>query len=196
MLHQALREPKQSAPDLVALTVRLTPEKASVIEELAEFSGKSKQETLALMIDHGIRAAEEIFLLEKVEPMPHCGFYLLNTNKRNSLRDSQWMASEGVAAAFYGGWKELINQIEENAIVFLYENGVGIVGYGKATGQTEISDYDGDSDETHFQKLKDYFRLEVPLRAREIKKLLEYDLVFLKTLTPVQNGQKILNAIK
>jgi len=196
MLHQALREPKQTAPELVALTVRITPEKASVIEELAEFSGKSKQETLALMIDHGISAVEEIFRLEKVESMPeHCGFYLLNTNKRNSVRDSQWMASEGVAAAFYGGWKELINQIEENAIVFLYENGVGIVGYGKATGLTEVSDYDEEPDETHSQKLTDYVRLSTPLRAREIKKLLEYDLVFLKTLTPVRNGQKLLTAL-
>lgn len=52
------------------------------------------------------------------------------------------------------------------------------------------------SDETHSQKLRDDVRLATPLRAREIKKLLEYDLVFLKTLTPVRNGQKILNAIK
>ncbi len=196
-LRELIQQKKVVASDLVATTVRLTTENNSFIDELAEYLGKSKQETLSTLIEDGISTAKSLLKLEEsTDTRETSNYYLLNTNKRHSARDSLWMKQEGIAAAFYNPWKSYIDLLNKDDIVFLYENSIGIVAYGKATGDTKITDYDGDANETHFQKLEDFKILDTPLKARDIKKALNYDLVFLRTMTSMRDGEKILRIIE
>ncbi len=105
------------------------------------------------------------------------------------------MLKEGIAAAFYGEWKLNINRIRKNDVVFLYENGRGIVAYGKGTGETLKADYEGNADEMHYQVLSDFTVLEKPLSAAEVRTILDRNVVFLRTMSGAPDGQKILDRI-
>ena len=192
-----LEEKRKTKSELVPSTVRIPPETHSFIEELAEHLGLSKQETLAALIDDGVSAAKEVLKLDVPEEVSSdCAFHLLNTNKRNSLEDGRRMMAEGIAAAFYEPWKLSIKRLKKHDVVFLYENGVGVIAYGRATGETLIRDYDGDPDEFYYQKLDDFIRLETPLTAREIKEILGGSIVFLRTMTSIADGHKLLEALE
>ena len=69
--------------------------------------------------------------------------YLINTNRTNRPggEDEQDMLLNTKCAAYFSPWKEKINHIQPNDLVFLYSNGKGIVARGIATGVVEISDY-------------------------------------------------------
>jgi hypothetical protein len=122
-------------------------------------------------------------------------FHILNTNKRHSIDDHERMVTDGVAAAFYDPWKFHIDRIKKGDIVYLYENGVGIVSYGKGTGTVLKMDHNGDIDECYYQELTDYRVIEKPLSASEVKKILNRNVVFLKTMSGMPDGQKILEKI-
>jgi hypothetical protein len=196
-LKELIAEKKSTTSAVIATTLRLAEETNSFVDELAEYLGKSKQETLVTLIEDGIATAKSLLKLEEPDENAELSdYYLLNTNKRNNAQDGKWMLSQGAAAAFYDPWKQYINGLKKNDVVFLYENGVGIVAYGWATGETKVIDYQGDPGETHFQKLEKFKVLETPLKARDVKKLLNYDLVFLRTMTSIRDGKKILDSIK
>jgi hypothetical protein len=192
--------------EVVASTIRLTLDEQAFIEEFAAQYSLTRQEAMRLLMRAGIeKASEEIEQLDEIEPLnrgaeiaeangsPH--FHVLNTNKRHSIESHQRMLKEGIAAAFYGEGKLNINRIRKNDVVFLYENGKGIVAYGKGTGETLIADYEGDVDEMHYQVLSDFTVLEEPLSAAEIRTILDRNVVFLRTMSGVPDGQKILNRI-
>jgi hypothetical protein len=105
------------------------------------------------------------------------------------------MLNEGTAAAFYAPWNLNIDRIQKNDTVFLYENGRGIVAFGKGTGKTLNSDYQGNVDACHYQKLSHFVRLESPLPAAEIRKILGRKVVFLRTMSGAPDGQKIVDRI-
>lgn len=79
--------------------------------------------------------------------------------------------------------------------MFLYENGKGIVAFGMGTGETLKTDHQGNIDECHYQKLSDFVRLDRPLPAAEIRKILGRNVVFLRTMSGAPDGQKILDRI-
>jgi hypothetical protein len=112
-------------------------------------------------------------------------YIFLNTNKRNDPNDHFYMVSKGIAAAFYDGWKQKIDTLRKGDVVFLYESGVGIVGVGKANGDTETLDKGNDPGEHHQQKLINYRKVS-PLSAREIKKLTGTNMRFLQTMFKVK----------
>ncbi|MGF6854042.1 hypothetical protein [Paraburkholderia sp. CI3] len=122
-------------------------------------------------------------------------FHILNTNKRHRIEDHERMLNEGVAAAFYAPWKFNIDRIQKNDVVFLYENGKGIVAFGTGTGKTLKTDHQGNMDECHYQKLSDFVRLDSPLPAAESRKILGRNVVFLRTMSGAPDGQKILDRI-
>jgi hypothetical protein len=196
-LKKMLEERRFKKSTLIATTVRLSEGNSAFIDELAEYLGKSKQETLVTLIEHGIKEARALIddgIGNQVQEPT--GYYVLNTNKKNHADDGKWMIAHGAAAAFYSPWKDLIDRLTEKDIVFLYENGVGIVAWGRASGKTEKRDYNGEVGEKHFQKLHEFTTLDKPLAAREIRRLLNYDLPFLRTMTAVQGGQILVDAIK
>lgn len=206
-LIEMIRESKTARRDeLVASTVRLPAKLNSFVEALADQVSKTKQETLLHLIEAGVEQAERELRLddpleEKKEQdqaekeLKNCSFHILNTNKRHSMDDHEWMLEEGVAAAFYDPWKFNIDRIKKGDVVYLYENGVGIVAFGKGTGEVLVRDYGNDSGETHYQKLNDFKRLPKPLSAAEIKKTLGRNVVFLRVMSGMPDGNKVLDRI-
>ncbi|HIF9354096.1 TPA: hypothetical protein ACX6RJ_002102 [Photobacterium damselae] len=190
-----IRESKKIKSDLVATTVRMPKELQLVIEDLAEYLSISKQDVMLKLIEEGVKVAEEAIVEDEVVDDGVSRFHVLNTNKKNDLNDHKEMLDKGIAAAFYDPWKFNIDRIQKNDIVFLYENGVGIVAYGKSTGETLRKDRYGDKDECHYQKLQDFVVLKTPVSASEIKKILDRNVVFLRTMSGMPDGQKVLDAI-
>ncbi|HIF9451130.1 TPA: hypothetical protein ACX6SQ_003792, partial [Photobacterium damselae] len=186
---------KKIKSDLVATTVRMPKELQLVIEDLAEYLSISKQDVMLKLIEEGVKVAEEAIVEDEVVDDGVSRFHVLNTNKKNDLNDHKEMLDKGIAAAFYDPWKFNIDRIQKNDTVFLYENGVGIVAYGKSTGETLIKDRYGDKDECHYQKLQDFVVLKTPVSASEIKKILDRNVVFLRTMSGMPDGQKVLDAI-
>lgn len=181
----------------------LHPDTASVKNSLAIVLAKQGNDKAAEeMYDSSLRSlisslgAKHPYIENlAIEKETNVKFYLLNTNKRHSIKSHKEMLNKGMAAAYYDPWKFNINRIKKGDIVFLYETGVGIVAYGKGTGDVLIADVNGDKGECHYQKLVNFKILEKPLSANEIKKTLDRNIVFLKTMSAIRDGNKLLNRI-
>lgn len=205
-LIELIRESKKAKKEeVVPTTVRIPMKLNSVMEALADQLSLSKQEMMLHLIEAGVKIAEDELKLDDAEEekkkqnqdkeQQSCGFHILNTNKRHGLEDHEWMLKEGVAGAFYDPWKFNIDRIKKGDIVFLYENGVGIVAYGKGTGTVLVADYGDDVKETRYQKLDGFKVLSKPLSAAEIRKILARSVVFLRVMSAMPDGQKVLDRI-
>ncbi|MDD2781082.1 hypothetical protein [Sulfuricurvum sp.] len=194
-LKSLIKESKVIKKDLIASTVRMPIEMYSFIEGLADQLTLSKQEVTLKLIEEGIKIAEKELNLDVNEDEKSNTFHLLNTNRRYDVNDNEYMLNNGVAAAFYDPWKFNIDRIKKGDVVFLYKNGVGIVAYGKGSGQRLKKDRYGDKDECYYQELKDFKILTKPLTAIEIKKTLGQNVVFLRTMSGMPDGQKIIDRI-
>ncbi|ALF60252.1 hypothetical protein [Psychrobacter urativorans] len=186
---------KKMKSEFVATTVRIPKELQLVIEDLAEYLSISKQDVMLDLIKEGMKVAEDALAEDDINDKISTNFHVLNTNKRYDSGAQKEMLDKGIVAAFYGKCKRQINKIQKNDTVFLYENGVGIVAYGKGSGETLKKDYEGETDECHYQKLIDFVVLETPLPAAKIKKILDRNVVFLPVRSSMPDGQKVLDAI-
>jgi hypothetical protein len=187
---------KKTKKESIASTVRMPEKLYSFIEELATELDLSKQEVMLKLLQEGAAAAEQALKkVEEAEPKIVAGFHLLNTNKAHTDEDHEWMLANKAAAAFYEPWKFNINRIKKGEVVFLYENGKGIVAYGRGTGKVQMREHEGSKDECHYQVLEGFEILEHPLSAATIKKTLERNVVFLRTMSGMPDGQKVLNLI-
>ena len=186
-----------------AITARIPISYVAYLDELSSSLDVTRQFLLTEMIKDKVDEALALFYeKEKNTPPPAMGsddkavsgsrFYILNTNKRNDVATHRDMVTNGVAAAFCDPWKFQIERIKEGDMVFLYENGVGIVGMGIASSEVEKVEYDGVAQDAYRKKLKDYRRVK-PLNARDIKKVVGSNLIFLRTLfeVPAEFGKKI-----
>lgn len=189
--------------DLVSASIRMQKELYSFIEGLADQLDLSRQETMLKLLEKGVEAAKAAMKLDdeaqaaaEIDALPASKFHILNTNKRHSVQDHERMLNEGCAAAFYHPWKLNIDRIQEGDVVFLYENGKGIVAYGKGTGVTETRIHGGFLEECHFQRLKEFEVLPKPISAAEIKKTLQKNVVLLRTMSAMPEGQLLLDLIK
>ncbi|MGV0950892.1 MAG: hypothetical protein ACOYB3_09465 [Azonexus sp.] len=192
-----IKESKNAKKELVASTVRMPKELHSFVDELAEHLSLSKQEVLLKLIEEGASVAQDELRLDSADQeQERCVFHILNTNKRHSIADHDRMITDGIAAAFYGPWKFNIDRIEKDDVVFLYENGVGIVAYGMGTGETLTADHNGNIGECHYQKLRGFRVLSKALAAHEIKKILNRNVVFLKTMSGLPDGEKLLKNLQ
>jgi len=191
-LKALIKKSKAAKTELVATTVRIPQSLHLYIEDLAVKLGLSKQEAIFRLVEAGIEVAELEF--EKEDDVP-ANFHVLNTNRRHDEDDQEHMLSLGIAAAFYDPWKYNIDRIKKGDIVFLYENGVGIVAYGKGSGVTKKKDRHEDKDECHYQELEGFVILENPLSAARIKEILNRNVVFLRAMAGMPDGQKVLNEI-
>jgi|TARA_R110001583_G_C5654863_1_gene409117 hypothetical protein len=191
-LKSLIRKSKGVKKELVASTVRIPRELVLFIEGLAERLDLSKQEVTLKLIEAGVEVAEKELETEEVD---NSAFHVLNTNRRHDVSDQDYMLTHRVAAAFYDPWKYNINRIKKGDTVFLYENGVGIVAFGVGSGTTLMKDRYGDKDECHYQELSDFKILESPISAAGIRKVLDRNVVFLRTMSGMPDGQKILDEI-
>jgi hypothetical protein len=184
-----------------SITARIPISYVAHLDELSSSLDVTRQFLLTEMIKDKVDEALALYEKEQNTPQaidsdddPVSGsrFFILNTNKRHDVASHRDMVTNGVAAAFCDPWKFQIERIKEGDTVFLYENGVGIVGTGTAPGEVEKADHDGVAEDAYRQKLKDYKRVK-PLNAREIKKAVGSNLIFLRTLfkVPAEFGKKI-----
>ena len=199
---------KKAKKESIASTVRMPEPLHTFIETLANDLELSKQEIMLKLLEQGAEAAQtaldevekaelaQLALAEEAEPQPAAGFHILNTNKAHTDDDHEWMLAHKAAAAFYEPWKFNINRIKKGEVVFLYENGKGIVAYGRGTGEVQMREHEGNKDECHYQVLDGFTILEQPLSAAAIKKALERNVVFLRVMSGMPDGQKVLDLIE
>lgn len=199
---------KKTKKDSVASTIRMPELLNTFVEMLANDLELSKQETMLALLQQGAADAQqkldemekaELLQLAKAEEIEQPiapGFHILNTNKAHNDEDHEWMLAHKAAAAFYSPWKFNIDRIKKGEVVYLYENGKGIVAYGHATGEVRVRDHEGEKDECHYQILDKFKILEKPLSAAAIKKVLERNVVFLRTMSGMPDGQKVLDLIQ
>jgi hypothetical protein len=183
------------------ITVRIPVSYVAHLDELSSSLDVTRQLLLTEIIKDGVDGALEEYekkennpeaMANNEEPVTGLRFFILNTNKRHDVDAHREMVTNGVAAAFCDPWKYQIDRIKEGSVVFLYENGVGIVGTGLASREVEKAEYAGVAEDAYRKKLIDYRRVK-PLNAREIKKVAGGNLIFLRTLfeVPAEYGQKI-----
>lgn len=195
-LRSLIKKSKILKKELIASTVRMPKELHFFVDELAEHLSLSRQEVLLNLIEEGASVAKDELNPGTVdEAQDTCSFHILNTNKGNNEEDHDRMIENGVAAAFYDPWKYNIDRIKKGDFVFLYENCVGVVAFGKGTGNTLVRDHEGQKDECHYQELHDFNLVSVPITASEIKKILNRNVVFLRTMSSMPDGQKLLDRI-
>jgi hypothetical protein len=184
-----------------AITARLPISYVVHLDELSSSLDVTRQFLLTEMIKDKVDEALALYdekqntpqaIDSDDEPVSGSRFFILNTNKRHDVATYRDMVANGVAAAFCHPWKLQIARIKEGDVVFLYENGVGIVGTGTAPCEVEKVEYHGVAEDAYRKKLIDYKRVK-PLNARDIKKVVGSNLVFLRTLfeVPAEFGRKI-----
>ena len=140
-----------------AITVRIPVSYVAHLDELSSSLEVTRQSLLTQMIKEGVDDALELYEKNrnKPEPMPNgeepvrLRFFILNTNKRHDEDSHRDMVTNGVAAAFCDPWKYQIERIKEGSVVFLYENGVGIVGTGVAPREVEKVEYHGVAEDAY-----------------------------------------------
>ena len=192
---------QQQDEKMEAITVRIPVSYVALLDELSSSLDVTRQLLLTEMIKDGVDAALALYEEKQNtppvadhddEPVSGSRFFILNTNKRHDIATHRDMVTNGVAAAFCDPWKFQIERINEDDVVFLYENGVGIVGTGIAPHEVEKVEYDGVAEEAYRKKLINFRRVK-PLNARDIKKVVGSNLVFLRTLfeVPAEFGKKI-----
>ena len=195
-LRSLIKQSRTLRKELVASTVRMPKELHSFVDELAEYLSLSRQEVLLKLIEESASVAKQELNPSSIdETQNNCCFYILNTNKGHNIEDHERMIAERVAAAFYDPWKYNIDRIKKDDFVFLYENSVGIVAYGKGTGTTLTRDHEGNKGECHYQELREFNLLPEPITASEIKKILNRNVVFLRTMSSMPDGQKLLDRV-
>lgn len=130
------------------------------------------------------------------------GYYILNTNIRNSQEDHDSMLADQKASAYFTPWKYKIQHLSKGDVVFLYQSGVGIVAVGTASGKLQMCSYHGNPEhenEEYFMKLTQIHLLNQPISAGEIKTITGVNHRFMSTMFGLdsQNGKKLYDeAIK
>lgn len=184
-----------------SMTIRVTIEEDAAIKELANFYDLTRQDLIHdLIVEYVIPAWRKVEADSMVPPPPRDDgrlfHYVLNTNKANSSDDHDAMLSEGIAAAFEDGYKEKIDRLKKDDVVFLYESGKGIVAYGNANGVTEERDHFGVPGKTRFQRLEGFVRLDKPVSAKEICQRIGRNIKFAQTLTYLSDGRVLLESLE
>jgi len=103
------------------------------------------------------------------------GYYLANTNKTYDSHDAtlNYMLNNECVVA-YNVAAQQVYAIERSDLVFIYENGIGIIAVGTATGEwysEEWLDDDGEVVEEVGQPLRDFRMLGEPIAPSEINAL-------------------------
>jgi hypothetical protein len=113
------------------------------------------------------------------------GYYILNTNIRNSKKDHDSMLHEKIAAAYFAPPKHKIENLSKGDIVFLYQSGVGIIAVGRAADKLNKRAYQGNSqypDDEYYRRLNQFHRLSTTITASEIKNITGVNHRFMSTM--------------
>jgi hypothetical protein len=97
-------------------------------------------------------------------------FHLVNTNETHRPKAKDLMLAEHCVAAQYEP-KTKIDTIGRGDVVFVFQNGVGIIAVGIADGKVLVSDYEGDRNEQHLMRLHDFREVDPPIPAGTISEV-------------------------
>ncbi|MCI1032941.1 hypothetical protein [Raoultella terrigena] len=189
----------------VTLSVRVTNEENAVLQEIADVVGCTRQDVIyQLITDYAIpewrkmKIGEDNEITESIEENNGVSYFLLNTNKTNSIIDHNLILEQGIAATFEDDYIGKINRIKKGDVVFLYESGSGIVAYGIGSGENidETNPEKINHSSMRYQVLSNFSLLDKPLAARDVKRVLNNDIPFAQTLSRVTNGEILYKHIK
>lgn len=179
--------------NMVTLSVRVTNEENAVLQEIADVVGCTRQDVIYQLIqDYAIpewegmkRPTDEVF-----DENNGVSYFLLNTNKTNSLTDHSTILDNGIAATFEGDYIGKINRIKSGDVVFLYESGIGVVAYGIGSGNCidEPHPEKIGHESMRYQELSNFKLLDKPIPAKEIKRILGTRIPFAQTLSRITDG--------
>jgi len=175
----------KSSKSQVSTTVRMSQSQNEFIELLMEKMAMSKQKVMTLLLEEGSKAIEKSLEMNIEESFSDCPFYIfcLDRNDKKMFLDERLIASKEKP------WKNFIENIKADSVIFLYSEGAGIIAYGKACEQySSIQDYT-------YRELSGFKNLELPILLPELKKLTGLNFVPNKTIQPLTEGSKILDFI-
>lgn len=180
------------------LSVRLPSTTVNCLDELASEIDKTRSELIYTFIEGGIAELEKQLSstregISNIASTPgedsEVRYFMLNTNYNNSEADHYSMLENEEAAAFYRHWKENISHLKEGDIVFLYQSGHGICGYGTADKNLIMRDHNGEVDECYARKLNGFVRLKKPFTAKSCKDATKTNFNFRKTMVSLSKNQ-------
>lgn len=189
----------------VTLSVRVTNEENAVLQEIADVVGCTRQDVIyQLIADYAIpewrkmKMEDENEELNSIEENNGISYFLLNTNKTNSIIDHNTILKQGIAATFEDDYIVKMNRIKKGDVVFLYESGSGIVAYGIGSGENidEPNPEKIDHKSMRYQILSNFSLLDKPLSAKDVKRVLNNDIPFAQTLSRIKNGEILFQHIK
>ncbi len=197
--------------DLQVLSLRLKPELINKLDEYAQIVSALSSETVTrsglieTFIQGGIEELEkqlaeesqdDAIIAAKDNQQEKQRFFLLNTNFKNDANDHYKMLENGEASAFYDDWKINIENLKEGDIIFLYQSGHGIVGYGNADAYLDKREHHGKPAQCYTRKLNDFVRLDNALSARKMKDVTKTDFNFMRTMVQLnkKQGEALLNS--
>lgn len=124
--------------------------------------------------------------------------YILNTNFANNPQSNEDMLKEKKAAAYCPGWKEKMEKIQKDDVIFLYKSGEGIVAYGKADGKLKKKEWEGVPEDEYYMYLEDFNILKTPMDAAKMKKISGRGFMFNTTLFSIdeETRDKLIKEIK
>lgn len=191
--------------DSQLLSVRLPSVLINQVDELAQSLDKSRSDLIATFIAGGVDELEKQLTIN-LHTMPILEsqtdtqttkprYFLLNTNYNNCEEDHYTMLEAGEASAFYAHWKENIAHLRENDVVFLYQSGYGICGYGFADKTLIKREHKGAANEWYARKLNKFIRVKSPITAKVCKDITKENINFRLTMVSLgqKKGQAILN---
>ena len=185
--------------DSQLLSVRLPSITVNLIDELAAAIDKTRSDLITTFIHGGIeelerqlsntKAQESLEIDDSEKTGSEVRYFMLNTNYNNSESDHYTMLENKEAAAFYKPWKENIAYLKENDIVFLYQSGNGICGYGFADKELVKRDHEGNKNERYSRSLNNFVRATKPITAKACKDATKSNLNFRKTMVSLTKEQ-------
>lgn len=109
--------------------------------------------------------------------------YVLNTDYKDNPHHHNEMMREEKAAVYGNNWSGNIERLQKGDVVYLYQSGVGIVAYGKASGEVEKRE----KEEEYCMKLNQFKHLKTPLTASKMKEVANQGFYFSRTMYPVSD---------
>lgn len=194
---------KNNKTAIVSQTLKVPADIDLFASDVAAQLDVSKHEVLVTMLRDGADIARERY--EKEDSLlineslltddNHPNYFMLNTNKSQDEETHNWMVKDKVASAFCDPWKFKIERIKPGDIVFHYESGAGIIGFGTAVGEIKKINYYGNKEDTYYYNLDDYKILNEPVSAKKIKEILSRKIPFASTLISLRDGDILKDAL-
>ena len=188
---------KNNKTAIVSQTIKVPADIDLFASDVAAQLDVSKHEVLVAMLRDGADVARERYEKDDSSLVNESlsndnnrtNYFMLNTNKSQDEETHNWMVKDKIASAFCEPWKFKIERIRPGDIVFHYESGAGIIGFGTATGEIQKVNYYGNQDDTYYYRLKDYKELDTPVSAKKIKEILNRKIPFASTLICLRDGE-------